>query len=139
LTNKHGVIVAPSVINQQPYRAITPFETIQQAPEWVYQLANNHGGTNTSKTKSTSRYSNLDRWLMVKNGFETGQRNDQAMSLAGYLFALDVEPQNIYDILQITNERSNEPLPHEELGKVYMSARKREERKRMRLNSYGRD
>ncbi|MFH0350029.1 primase C-terminal domain-containing protein [Leuconostoc citreum] len=76
---------------------------------------------------------------MVKNGFETGQRNDQAMSLAGYLFALDVEPQSIYDILQITNERSNEPLPHDELGKVYMSARKREERKRMRLNSYGRD
>ncbi|HCN54783.1 MAG TPA: DNA replication protein, partial [Leuconostoc citreum] len=53
--------------------------------------------------------------------------------------ALDVEPKGIYDILQITNERSNEPLPHEELGKVYMSARKREERKRMRLNSYGRD
>lgn len=139
LTNKHGVIVAPSVINQQPYRAITPFETIQQAPEWVYQLANNHGGTNTSKTKSTSRYSNVDRWLMVKNGFETGQRNDQAMSLAGYLFALNIEPQSIYDILQITNERSNEPLPHDELGKVYMSARRREERKIMRINSYGRD
>ena len=76
---------------------------------------------------------------MVKNGFETGQRNDQAMSLSGYLFALDVEPVSIYDILQITNERSNEPLPHEELGKVYMSARKREERKRMRINNYGRD
>nr|WP_279594718.1 primase C-terminal domain-containing protein [Leuconostoc citreum] len=76
---------------------------------------------------------------MVKNGFDTGQRNDQAMSLAGYLFALDVEPKSIYDILQITNERSNEPLLDDELGRVYMSARKREERKRMRINSYGRD
>ncbi|HCN56442.1 MAG TPA: DNA replication protein, partial [Leuconostoc citreum] len=53
--------------------------------------------------------------------------------------ALDVEPKSIYDILQITNERSNEPLLDDELGRVYMSARKREERKRMRINSYGRD
>ncbi|MDV8932248.1 primase C-terminal domain-containing protein, partial [Leuconostoc citreum] len=139
LTNKHGVIVAPSVINQQPYRAITPFETIQQAPEWVYQIANNRGSTNTPSNHKATRYSNIDRWLMVKNGFDTGQRNDQAMSLAGYLFALDVEPKSIYDILQITNERSNEPLLDDELGRVYMSARKREERKRMRINSYGRD
>lgn len=138
LTNT-AVTVAPSVIDNHNYRAVTPFETIQEAPEWVYQFANYHSSTNTPHTKQTSRYNNIDRWLMVKNGFETGQRNDQAMSLAGYLFALDVEPQSIYDILQITNERSNEPLPHEELGKVYMSARKREERKRMRINNYGRD
>ena len=134
-----AVMTAPSIMKDGEYRQITPFETIQEAPDWVYQLVNYHGGTNTPDAKQTSRYNNIDRWLMVKNGFETGQRNDQAMSLAGYLFALDVEPQSIYDILQITNERSNEPLPHEELGKVYMSDRKREERKRMRINNYGRD
>ena len=61
------------------------------------------------------------------------------MSLAGYLFASDVEPQSIYDILQVTNERSSEPLIDHELNTIYMSARKREERKRVRINSYGRD
>lgn len=139
ILSETAITVAPSVIDNEAYRAITPFYTIQEAPEWVYQLANYQASTNTPNTKQTSRYSNVDRWLMVNNGFDTGQRNDQAMSLAGYLFALDVEPQSIYDILQLTNERSNEPLPHDELDNVYMSARKREERKRMRINKYGRD
>ena len=134
-----AVMTAPSVMKDGEYRQITPFDQIQEAPEWVYQLANYQGSTNTPSNQKTTRYSNVDRWLMVKNGFETGQRNDQAMSLAGYLFALDVEPQSIYDILQITNARSSEPLPSHELDSVYMSARKREERKRMRINSYGRD
>jgi len=134
-----AVMTAPSVMKDGEYRQITPFDQIQEAPEWVYQLANYQGSTNTPSNQKTTRYSNKDRWLMVKNGFETGQRNDQAMSLAGYLFALDVEPQSIYDILQITNARSSEPLPSHELDSVYMSARKREERKRMRMNDYGRD
>lgn len=138
LTNT-AVTVAPSVIDNHNYRAITSFETIQEAPEWVYQLANYQGSTNTPSNQKTTRYSNVDRWLMVKNGFETGQRNDQAMSLAGYLFALDVDPKSIYDILQITNARSNEPLPDHELNTVYMSARRREEKKRARMSDYGRD
>ncbi|MBZ5953713.1 bifunctional DNA primase/polymerase [Leuconostoc gasicomitatum] len=134
-----AITVAPSVIDDEPYRAVTPFETIQQAPEWVYKLSEYQNNTNTPSNQRKSRYTNLERWLMVKNGFETGQRNDQAMSLAGYLFALDVEPQSIYDILQVTNERSSEPLIDHELNTIYMSARKREERKRVRINSYGRD
>ncbi|CUW09158.1 bifunctional DNA primase/polymerase [Leuconostoc gasicomitatum] len=134
-----AITVAPSVIDDEQYRAITPFETIQQAPEWVYKLSEYQNNTNTPSNQRKSRYTNLERWLMVKNGFEMGQRNDQAMSLAGYLFALDVDASSIYDILQITNERSNEPLPERELTAIYMSARKREERKRVRINSYGRD
>lgn len=133
-----AVTVAPSVIDNEPYRAITPFEKIQQAPEWVYQLANYQANTNTPNTQRTSGYSNIERWLMVKNGFETGQRNNQAMSLAGYLFFIDVDPQSIYDILQITNNRSSEPLSEDELNTIYMSARKREEQKRARLDTYGR-
>lgn len=128
-----AITVAPSVIDDEPYRAITQFETIQEVPEWVYKLAEYQNNTNTLCTQRRSRYSNLERWLMVKNGFETGQRNDQAMSLAGYLFALDVDGSSIYDILQITNERSSEPLPDHELNTIYMSARKREERKRARM------
>ncbi len=65
---------------------------------------------------------------MTINGFETGERNNQAMSLAGYLFAIDVTPQDIYDIMQTVNERSREPLPDHELNTVYMSARRREEK-----------
>ncbi|WP_337958646.1 primase C-terminal domain-containing protein, partial [Leuconostoc mesenteroides] len=42
---------------------------------------------------------------MTINGFVTGERNNQAMSLAGYLFAIDVTPQDIYDIMQTVNER----------------------------------
>lgn len=41
--------------------------------------------------------------------------------------------------MQSVNERSNEPLPDHELNTVYMSARRREEKKRARMNDYGRD
>ena len=133
-----AVMTAPSIMKDGEYRQITPFDQIQEAPEWVYQLANYHGSTNTPSNQKTPRYSNKGRGLMVKNGFETGQRNNQAMSLAGYLFFIDVDPQSIYDILQITNNRSSEPLSEDELNTIYMSARKREEQKRARLDTYGR-
>jgi len=133
-----AITVAPSVIDDEPYRAITQFETIQEVPEWVYRLAEYQNNTNIPITQRRGRYSNLERWLMVKNGFETGQRNDQAMSLAGYLFALDIDIDSVWDILDITNSRSDEPLSHDELYRTYKSANKREYNKRVRMNQYGR-
>lgn len=130
-----AVTVAPSVIDNEPYRAITPFETIQQAPEWVYQLANYQANTNTPNTKRTSRYGEIERWLMVINGFDTGQRNNQAMSLAGHLFFIDVDAQDIYDLLKMINDRSIEPLPENELNTIYMSVRRREEQQRKKLKN----
>ncbi|MCM6834250.1 bifunctional DNA primase/polymerase [Leuconostoc mesenteroides] len=133
-----AVMTAPSIMTSGQYRQITPFDKIKPAPTWVYDLSNGLGTDRPSHTYN-ARYSLADRWKMTINGFDTGERNNQAMSLAGYLFAIDVTPQDIYDIMQEINARSNEPLPDHELNTVYMSARRREEKKRARMNEYGRD
>jgi hypothetical protein len=133
-----AVMTAPSTIKDGQYRQITPFDKIKPVPTWVYDLANGLGTDRPSHTYK-AKYSLADRWKMTVNGFETGERNNQAMSLAGYLFAIDVTPQDIYDIMQSVNERSSEPLPGHELNTVYMSARRREEKKRARMSEYGRD
>ncbi|WP_334104500.1 primase alpha helix C-terminal domain-containing protein, partial [Leuconostoc lactis] len=133
-----AVMTAPSVMKDGEYRQITTFDQIKPVPTWVYDLANGLG-TDRPNNHYKAKYSLADRWKMTINGFETGERNNQAMSLAGYLFAIDVTPQDIYDIMQTVNERSNEPLPDHELNTVYMSARRREEKKRARMNDYGRD
>ena len=133
-----AVMTAPSTMNGGQYRQITPFDKIKPVPTWVYDLANGLG-TDRPNNHYKAKYSLADRWKMTINGFEIGERNNQAMSLAGYLFAIDVMPSDIYDIMQTVNERSNEPLPDHELNTVYMSARRREEKKRARMNDYGRD
>ncbi|WP_349550798.1 bifunctional DNA primase/polymerase [Leuconostoc pseudomesenteroides] len=133
-----AVMTAPSTIKDGQYRQITPFDKIKPVPTWVYDLANGLGA-DTPNNVYKAKYSLSDRWKMVINGFETGERNNQAMSLAGYLFAIDITPQDIYDIMQSVNERSNEPLPDHELNTVYMSARRREEKKRIRMSEYGRN
>ncbi len=133
-----GVTVAPSMIDEGQYRQITAFDKIKPVPQWVYDLVNDLGTDRPNNTYK-AKYSLADRWEMTINGFDTGERNNQAMSLAGYLFAIDVTPQYIYDIMQTVNERSNEPLPDHELNTVYMSARRREEKKRARMSEYGRD
>ena len=132
------ITVAPSIIVEAKYPQITPFDKIKPIPQWVYDLANGLA-TETPNNRYRSKYSLADRWKMTINGFDTGERNNQAMSLAGYLFAIDVTPQDIYDIMQEVNERSNKPLLDHELNTVYMSARRREEKKRARMNEYGRD
>ncbi|MEX0380873.1 bifunctional DNA primase/polymerase [Leuconostoc sp. MS02] len=132
-----AITVAPTVIDNEAYRAVTAFETIQQAPEWVYKLSE-YQNKSTPSNQRTSRYSNVARWLMVKNGFDEGQRNDQAMSLAGYLLTIDMDPQSTLDILEMANDKSIVPLSHEELHRTYKSAYKREYNKRVRMNQYGR-
>lgn len=136
--NNTAVMTAPSALTGGQYRQITPFDKIKPVPTWVYDLANGLG-TDRPNNVYRTKYSLADRWKMTINGFETGERNNQAMSLAGYLFAIDVTPQDIYDIMQTVNERSREPLPDHELNTVYMSARRREEKKRARMSEYGRD
>ena len=133
-----AVMTAPSTMKGSQYRQITTFDKIKPVPTWVYDLANGLGTDRPSHTYK-EKYSLADRWKLTINGFEIGERNNQAMSLAGYLFAIDVMPQDIYDIMQTVNERSREPLPDHELNTVYMSARRREEKKRARMNDYGRD
>ena len=75
---------------------------------------------------------------MIVNGFEKGQRNDQATSLIGWLLSYQLHPRRALEIAEVANDRSLEPLSYQELEKVYTSVLKREiakaKRKREALN-----
>ncbi|GAO99217.1 bifunctional DNA primase/polymerase [Fructobacillus ficulneus] len=122
--NSGGVIVSPSVIDGNDYKAVTDLNTIQERPNWVDKI----GQTQTSKHLGNrqAKYSIAERWNMVANGFTTGQRNDQATSLIGWVLSSHVAPAVAFNVAMAVNQQSPEPLSYGELEKVYMSVLKRE-------------
>lgn len=127
-----GVIVAPSQVDGKVYRAITSLDTIKHVPDWVSKL----GATNKTTNKHReARYSLVERWEMVRDGFTTGQRNDQATSLFGYLLNIKgMLLETATEIVSEINARSNEPLPTSELETIFVSVAKKEIARRKRLN-----
>ncbi|CAH1849987.1 MULTISPECIES: bifunctional DNA primase/polymerase [Convivina] len=126
-----GVIVAPSQVDGKVYRALTPLNTIKPVPDWVGKL----GTTKTSHKHREARYSTVERWEMVRDGFTTGQRNDQATSLFGYLLNIKgMLLETATEIVSEINARSNEPLPTSELETIFVSVAKKEIARRKRIN-----
>lgn len=101
------------------------------APQWLIDLATNVDTSGNERASSKARYSIQERWEMVLNGFIEGERNVQALSLAGYLLRIDVDPNTAYEIVGLVNERSKNPLPEKELDMVYLHAYKAEEKRRL--------
>ena len=68
---------------------------------------------------------------MVLDGFTEGERNNQAVSLAGYLLRIDINPNTAYEIIQKINSSSSVPLPDEEINVIYKSAYNAEKQRRL--------
>lgn len=126
LLNSGGVIVAPSVIDGNEYKATTELETLQNKPQWVDELDQGKANSKEQNNQRHARYSVAERWGMIVNGFEKGQRNDQATSLIGWLLSYQLHPRRALEIAEVANDRSLEPLSYQELEKVYTSVLKRE-------------
>lgn len=124
--NSGGVIVAPSVIDGNEYKATIELETLQNKPQWVDELGQDKTNNKEQNSQRHARYSVAERWGMIANGFETGQRNDQATSLIGWLLSYQLHPRRALEIAEVANDRSLEPLSYQELEKVYTSVLKRE-------------
>ncbi len=124
--NSGGVIVAPSVIDGNEYRSTTELETLQNKPQWVDELDQDKTNNKEQNSQRHARYSVEERWGMIANGFETGQRNDQATSLIGWLLSYAIHPRTALEVAKIANNQSLQPLDSNELEKVYTSVLKRE-------------
>lgn len=134
LTDK--VTVAPSVKNvDDQYIAYKHFgkDIVEAsiAPKWLLDLATDVPTSGHKRGSSKARYSIQERWEMVLNGFTEGERNVQALSLAGYLLRIDIDPNIAYEIVGSVNERSKSPLTEKELDTVYLHAYKAEEKRRL--------
>ncbi|KMK53855.1 hypothetical protein FEFB_04530 [Fructobacillus sp. EFB-N1] len=130
--NSGGVIVAPSVIDGNEYKATTELETLQNKPQWVDELGQDKTDSKKPNNQRHARYSVAERWGMIANGFETGQRNDQATSLIGWLLSYAIHPRTALEVAKVANNQSSQPLDSNELEKVYISVLKRETAKAKR-------
>lgn len=97
-------------------------------PKWLIDLANKHKTPN--RPLHSAMYSVSERWGMVLNGLTEGQRNNQAVSLSGYLLKINVDPNAAFNILKLVNSRSTTPLPDRELLTTFKSAYEREKQRR---------
>lgn len=127
------VTVAPSVKQLDggfiSYQHIgKPFSEANMMPQWLIDLAYS---VPTSGHKRVPRYSIQERWKMVLDGFTEGERNKQAVSLAGYLLRIDINPNTAYEIIQKINSSSSVPLPDEEINVIYKSAYNAEKQRRL--------
>lgn len=98
-------------------------------PKWLIDLATNDKKPN--KPIHSAMYSVSQRWEMVLNGFTEGERNNQAVSVSGYLLRINVDPNIAFDIVKLINGRSISPLQDRELFATFKSAYQREKQRRL--------
>lgn len=130
------VTVAPSVKELDGgfirYRHIgKPFSEANMMPRWLINLAYSVPTSGHTASKRVPKYSIQERWEMVLDGFTEGERNNQAVSLAGYLLRIDINPNTAYEIIQKINSSSSVPLPDEEINVIYKSAYNAEKQRRL--------
>ncbi|MGB2512116.1 bifunctional DNA primase/polymerase [Leuconostoc suionicum] len=97
-------------------------------PKWLIDLATKDKKPN--KPMNRAMYSVSQRWEMVLNGFAEGERNNQAVSVSGYLLRINVDPNIAFDIVKLINSRSVAPLPDREIYATFKSAYEREKQRR---------
>lgn len=121
------ITVAPSVKGGVAYKHYgRSFNEASMMPDWLVKMASNVATTGDKQRKRVPKYSIQERWQMVLDGFAEGQRNNQAVSLAGYLLRIDVDPNIALSIVKKVNSESAIPLPDREIEAIFNSAYKRE-------------
>lgn len=98
-------------------------------PKWLIDLATKDKKPN--RPMNRAMYSVSQRWEMVMNGFSEGERNNQAVSVSGYLLRINVDPNIAFDIVKLINGRSISPLPDRELFTTFKSAYQKEKQRRL--------
>lgn len=121
------ITVAPSVKGGVSYKHfVKSFNEASMMPDWLVKLASNTPTNVHQGNRRLPKYSIQQRWQMVLDGFTEGERNNQAVSLAGYLLRIDVDPNVSLSIVQKVNSESAVPLPDREIEAIFNSAYKRE-------------
>ncbi|MCS8587448.1 bifunctional DNA primase/polymerase [Leuconostoc citreum] len=121
------ITVAPSVKGGVAYKHFgKSFNEASMMPQWLINLASSVPTSGNRQAKRVPKYSIQERWQMILDGFTEGERNNQAVSLAGYLLRIDVDPNVALSIVQKVNSESAVPLPDREIEAIFNSAYKRE-------------
>ena len=126
------ITVAPSVKDGIPYKHFgKAFKEANVMPKWLIDLASSVPTRGHKQTKRVPKYSIQERWQMVLDGFTEGERNNQVVSLAGYLLKVHVKANIAYEIIQKINNESLVPLPESEINTIFRSVYNAEKRRRL--------
>ncbi|MFW6770321.1 primase C-terminal domain-containing protein [Leuconostoc citreum] len=126
------ITVAPSVKGGVAYKHFgKSFNEANLMPDWLMDLASNVATSGNTQNKRVPKYSIQQRWQMILDGFTEGERNNQAVSLAGYLLKVDVKANVAYEIIQKINNESSVPLPESEINTIFRSVYNAEKRRRL--------
>ncbi|MGR8773459.1 bifunctional DNA primase/polymerase [Leuconostoc citreum] len=108
-----------------------PFNEANMMPNWLINLASSVAISGDKQMKRVPKYSIQERWQMVLDGFAEGERNNQVVSLAGYLLKVHVKANVAYEIIQKINNESSVPLPESEINTIFRSVYNAEKRRRL--------
>lgn len=103
------------------------FSEANMMPQWLIDLAYSVPTSGYTAQKRQPKYSMNQRLEMLLNGFETGQRNNQVMSISGWLLSIkDIDPNLVYELVQKFDSESSDPLPDIEVNTIFRSAYNRQ-------------
>lgn len=131
------VVVAPSTRDGKSYQWINKLPMVPAPKKLIKKIntkknnAFDFSGTNLQgvKNKTTKLFEILANGLGNQGG-----RNDTLTSFVGGLFIRGVEPEDVYKLVMIANENTNDPLPEHEINKTFKSVQYSELRRRKGAN-----
>ena len=121
------VVIAPSVIDGKPYKAIEPMQSIKPVPQWL--LADLLPGKQVNKPLGHA-YGIRKTWAGrvlddLVTGTSEGNRNSFLASLLGKLLKTGCQSATAYELLQYANEQLQPPLSAKEVNTIFKSIIKR--------------
>lgn len=121
------VLVAPSEINGNVYRAIDSTKPIVDVPQWLIDdllpsQRLNRAPQHALQIRKTWAGRMLDELVA---GTGEGSRNSYLTSLLGKLLRTGCDGMTAYELLQYANERLQPPLPDKEVNTIFKSIIKR--------------
>lgn len=131
---RHSVVY-PSEIDGKQYEPLDghTLNDIKPAPQWLLDYiasSDNEAQPIVTATNTGKKYTGklFDKIVL---GCDKGNRNNYFTSLAGSMLAVGTDSKNVYELLNVFNEKfTNPPLPDHELDIIFTSVLQREIKKR---------
>lgn len=147
-----GYVVAPPSIHGsgRQYKWVEDCSILDVAPvkspEWVIDFIKNPPKSEVKESKQmTAKVININEAAVkndgnkfvdiLRNGTSTGDRNHTAASLVGHLMKTVKDPNEVWEIINLWNQKNSPPLDQNELKKTFDSVRSLDAKGKLNIDS----
>ncbi len=117
-----------------------------ECPEWVLDFIKNPPKSEVKESKQmTAKVININEAVVkndgnkfvdiLRNGTSTGDRNHTAASLVGHLMKTVKDPNEVWEIVNLWNQKNTPPLDQNELRKTFDSVRSMDAKVKLDIDS----